>query len=282
MWKYTDNVKRIFKILLRHGRLSIPALHHHAGLSPRLIKHGLSVLVQQQLVVWYTSSEEPTVYEANTEAAYSLVRSGKYVKIAEDQLDEFAGALISNLLLLGHAKVGDLVRAYGVSSKNYSMGATAVSIEAPFKAISNGVDHTREVPGDHAVTLETIHKTLFELLRLDLVLQVNESHFRSDADNRLEAQKVVPPPEYYKAKSKKENEAQWEASIQNKLEEWKLGTAVEKEDVETSSKGKKRMLDVSEFSRAGKRRRLNHPIETVGSMGSDNKADAAQKGFLDV
>lgn len=249
-----------------------------------MIKHGLSVLVQQQLVVWYTSSEEPTVYEANTEAAYSLVRSGKYVKIAENQLDEFAGALISNLLLLGHAKVGDLVKAYGVSSGKDARGTTTVSNEIPNEPVSNDLSHTQGNPRDNAVTLETIHKTLSELLRLGLVSHVNESHFRSDADNRLEAQKAVPPPEYYKAKSKKENDAQWEASIQNKLEEWKFGTKAQREDVEILMKGKKRLLDGSGNSRAGKRQKLypDHSNEVIGSTGSDHQPNAVDKGFLNV
>lgn len=279
-----NNIKRIFKILLRYGRLSIPALHYHTGLSPRLIKHGLSVLVQQQLVVWYTYAEEPTVYEANTEAAYFLIRSGKYVKIAEDQIDEFAGAVISNLLLLGHAKVGDLVKAYGVSSRKDVNGPTTATHGVANKPLANDVNNTKDHVGDNAVTLETIHNTLCDLLRLGLVSHVNESHFRSDADNRLEAQKVVPPPEYYKAKSKKENEAQWEASIQNKLEEWMFGTEAEIEDVEILRKGGKRLLEDPESSRAGKRQRLHsdRSNEIISATGTDYKSKTVDKGFLDV
>ncbi len=280
----TDEVKRIFQILLRYGRLSIPALHHHAGLSPRLIKHGLSVLVQQQLVVWYTSSEEPTVYEANTQAAYSLVRSGKYAVIAEDQLGEFAGALISNLLLLGHAKVGDLMKAYGVNSRKDVKSPATVTNAIASKPLSNGLNQTKAHTGDNAVILETVHLTLCDLLRTGLISPVNESHFRSDADNRLEAEKVVPPPEYYKAKSKKENDAQWEASIQNKLKEWRFGTAAEQECVDVIVKGKKRLFEDIESSRAGKRQRLKlgRSNEIISSTGSNHKPKTEDVSFLDV
>ncbi|KAK4691462.1 DNA-directed RNA polymerase III subunit RPC3, partial [Lecanoromycetidae sp. Uapishka_2] len=223
------------------------------------------------------------MYEAHATGAYTLVRSGKYVKIAEDQLNRVAGTAIFNLLLFGHAKVGDLVEACQASFRKDSYGPTTASNLPSTNAESNGVNHMQKDSEDEPVTLKTIHTTLCELLRLGFVSRVNESHFRSDADNRLEAQKVVPPPEYYKAKSKKENEAQWEASIQKKLEEWKFGTTAEKDSFESLAKGQKRLLDGSESSRARKRQRfdLDQSSEALSLSGSDCKPKEIGEGYLD-
>ena len=231
----------------------------------------MAVLLQQQLVFWYTSAGDSTVYEANTAVAYNLVRAGKYVQIAEEQLGQFAGAVISNLLLLGHARVGDLVQAYGISSKDR-------------QPLPNGSGSTTEHNIKNNVTLESVHMTLYDLLRVGLVSLVNESHFRSDADNRIEAGKIVPAPEYFKNKTKRENEEQREMAILQKLEEWKYPTAPEKEEVEIFQKGKKRRLEDPEDSQAAKRQRPYLPLadKVVGTVGTDGAPRFGHTGALDV
>ena len=249
----------------------MPTLLYHTGLSPRLIRHGLSVLVQQQLVFWYSSAEDVTIYEANAIVAYNLVRAGKYVQIAEDRIGQFAGALISNLLLLGHARVGDLVQAYGISPKDKN-------------DISTGSSYTTEHSIKSDVTVESLHMNLYDLLRNGLVSPVNESHFRSDVDNRIEAGKIVPAPEYFKAKTKRENEAQREAAIQLQLEEWKYSTAVERGEVGVVQKGKKRRLENLEDPQALKRQRtylpLSDQLASATATGHPQKLGAAS--ILDV
>ncbi|KAL2041681.1 hypothetical protein N7G274_005465 [Stereocaulon virgatum] len=257
---YGELTSRIFQVILREGRLSIPALIHHTGLTPRLVKHGIAVLLQQQLVFWHTSAEDATVYEANTTAAYNLVRAGKYVQIAEEQLGHFAGAVISNLLLLGHARVGDLVQAYGTRSKD----------KPP---LSNGSGSVTDDNVESDVTPKSVHITLHDLLQAGLVSLVNESHFRSDADNRIEAGKVVPAAEYFKNKTKRENEEQREMAILQKLEEWKYPTAPEEEEVEIVNRGKKRRLEDPKESETIKRQRLYLPLvdkvaSTAGTAGA--------------
>ena len=231
----------------------------------------MAVLLQQQLVFWYTSAGDSTVYEANPAVAYNLVRAGKYVQIAEEQLGQFAGAVISNLLLLGHARVGDLVQAYGISSKDR-------------QPLPNGSGSTTEHNIKNNVTLESVHMTLYDLLRVGLVSLVNESHFRSDADNRIEAGKIVPAPEHFKNKIKKENEEQREMAILQKLEEWKYPTAPEKEEVEIFQKGKKRRLEDPEDSQAAKRQRPYLPLadKVVGTAGTAGAPRFGHTGALDV
>ena len=234
-------------------------MRYHTGLSLRQVQHGLSVLVQQQLVFWYTSAEDSTVYEANTAVAYNLIRAGKYVQLAEEQLGNFAAVIVSNLLLLGHARVGDLLQAYGLDRTEGANYPAAIAPQPSINSIHNGSINTEGSSDNNRISLGAVHMTLRELLRVGFVSLVNESYFRSEADNRTEAGKVVPPPEHFRAKSKRDNEAQRETAIQEKLEEWKYGTKAEKEQYVPIMNGKKRQFDDSESLQAEKRRRLRLP-----------------------
>ena len=234
-------------------------MRYHTGLSLRQVQHGLSVLVQQQLVFWYTSAEDSTVYEANTAVAYNLLRAGKYVQLAEEQLGSFAAVIVSNLLLLGHARVGDLVQAYGLDRVQGANDPAAVVPQPSTKRIHNGSIDTECSSDNERISLASVHTALRELLGVGFVSLVNESYFRSEADNRTEAGKAVPPPEYFRAKSKRDNEAQRETAIQERLEEWKYGKKAEKEQYGPITNVKKRQLDDSSSLQGEKRRRLHLP-----------------------
>lgn len=231
-------------------------------------------------MLWYTSDNNSTIYEANTASAYALVRSGKYVQIAEDQVGKFAGEIISSLLSLGHAQVGDLVEGFGVGNSK-SINGSLVTPDVSDKPHLNGWKHAADDTDGHGVTFESIQATLFDLLQAGLISEVHESHFRSEADNRLEAEKIVPPPEYYKAKSKRENEAQWETSIKKKLAEWKHGIEAEAVGTKDSTKsigakkGKKRLLESAEECQPKKRLAL-------GATGAAYEAKSDVTGVLDV
>ena len=260
-------MQRIFKILLRDSRLSILALHQRTGLSPRQVQHGLSVLVQQSLVFWYTSAEESTVYEANTAVAYNLLRTGRYALIAKEQLGHFAGVIVSNLLLLGHARVGDLVQAYGLDHRQVGKILPADVLYENTKHILNESSKNEGSSGKDHISLESVQLTLCELLRVGFISLVNESYFRSEADNRTEAGKIVPPPEYFRAKSKRDNEAQRETAVQEKLEEWRHGTKAENEQYAIVTNAMKRPLEDPETLQAEKRRRL-HMLPNGQALGT--------------
>ena len=134
------------------------------------------------------------------------------------------------------------------------------------------------------VTPKSVHTTLDDLLRVGLVSLVNESHFRSDADNRIEAGKVVPAAEYFKNKTKRENEEQREMAILLKLEEWKYPTAPEKDEVEIVDKGKKRRLEDPKDSQIMKRQRLYLPLadKVAGTAGTAGALRTGHTGALNV
>ena len=251
-----------------------------------MAKHGLSVLVQQHLVLWYTSPEDhSTSYEANTAIAYSLVRSGKYIKIAQARAGEYAGKVISNLLLLGHARVSDLMQAYQVGqSKSTHDRLLAVTCESPSKLKSSSYGHADRRNEEQNATLRSINRTLCDLLRTKLISRVHVSHFRSDADNRSEAEKVVPHPAEYKAKSKRERDAQHEVAVRRKLKEWKYWADGGHHAVEEPKAGRKRLHQDSEFQWPEKRQRLESPLgqEVIGVPGKINRPMLGETSDLDV
>ena len=249
-----------------------------------MVQHGLSVLIQQYLILWYTSSDDHlTSYEANTAVAYSLVRSGKYIKAAEAQAGKTAGKVISHLLLLGHARVSDLVQAYRVGHPTSVHDCRAPTPRPPGKLLSSSFSHTEGTVEEHNATHESMHETLHNLLQIQLVSQVHVSHFRSDADNRSEAEKVVPLTEEYKAKGKREQEAQREAAVKRKLMEWRY-CSNGGDDENVFQKGSKRPPQDAESQRTEKRRRIHSSIdqEIIGATGEVYQPMMKRNGVLDV
>ena len=226
-----------------------------------------------------------TSYEANTAVAYSLVRSGKYIKIAEARAGKYAGKVISNLLLLGHARISDLMQAYQVGQpKSIYDPHLAVTCESSSKSNSSSYGHADWRHEEKNATLRSIYGTLCDLLRTELISRVHVSHFRADADNRREAEKVVPHPAEYKAKSKRERDAQHEVAVKRKLKEWKYWTDGGHHTVEDTKAGRKRSHHESEFQWPAKRQRLYSPLgeEVTGVPGKINRPMLGEIGDLDV
>lgn len=208
-------------------------------------------------MLWYTDPDNNiTLYEANAPIAYRLARSGKYAKAAQDRFGIFTGTLVSYLLLLGHARIGDLARSLGLNPEKKdrtSAASTNGLSDIPLHNRFNGAIQTGK--GTNC-TLETFDKTVRELLQAGLLLYVHESHFRSDADNRIEAEKQTKSVEEYKMRNKSDREAMWNAEVKLKLDSWKHGMKPAADETE-SYKGNKRLSKHTGHSSMGKRRRLS-------------------------
>ena len=59
---------------MKHGRLRASSINEQTGLSPRQVRHGLAVLVQQNLALWATDEQyDTTHYEGDWGNAYALL-----------------------------------------------------------------------------------------------------------------------------------------------------------------------------------------------------------------
>ncbi|KAI9716516.1 MAG: hypothetical protein M1812_005247 [Candelaria pacifica] len=258
---YTGNcahAPNVFSTLLQFDRLHLPALVHHSNLSPSQIKHGLAVLIQQHLVLHYTALDRDiTFYEADWKNAYLLVRAGKTIKLAESRFGESAGGVVSNLLLLGDARVGDLADAYGVTSPNSNGVVQGTKRHANGKEVLNGATNKVEETRHQITTLQHLHSVLGSLLQAGLVSEVREQHFRSFTDNVNEAeQEVKHEMAAVVGLTAAKKKAEAEVAIRHKLAKWRDGNP--KPNAEHDSfKGRKRLSDGSIPGSSRKRSKLD-------------------------
>ncbi|EHK98861.1 putative DNA-directed RNA polymerase III subunit RPC-3 [Glarea lozoyensis 74030] len=206
---YGELASRIFTILLRRGRLPIPTLARHTRLTPKQLRHGLVVLVQQNLIYHHTDSVTGvTHYEANYNAAYALLRSGKIMSFVETRHGVLAREIVHNLLLLGHTKISDLLDAYEAQKKEQFRLAQLAREEAQRQQEEeqeeaaqsdengdlNGVTEIRsdtQIPDPISASSGQIHTALARLFNAGLIERVVDSMFRSPADIQDELEKEL-------------------------------------------------------------------------------------------
>lgn len=159
-------------------------------LTAREVRHGLAVLVQQNLVYHYLDREtDITHYEANQDAAYFLVRSGRILCLIQSKFGSVAQQLVENLLLLGHTKVADLSETFTAQRK------TAVHVSNKGEKnnlISNGIKHhlDNKKPG-------YVDDVLTRLLAAGYIEVVTETMFRSPTDTYNDVEKEVTETQFH-------------------------------------------------------------------------------------
>lgn len=154
-------------------------------------------MIQQHLVFHYTSFDDGvTYYEANQQAAYYLVRSGKILELIADRLGEYAAEVMAAILYLGHAQVSDLEGMPGLVR------------------VSNGVEAGAEAGTEPEADTKQLHATLKSLAAHGYVHRVRDAHFQSYADTALDAERVVQArPEIKALKGKKLEETVIEKAL---------------------------------------------------------------------
>lgn len=235
-------------------------------------------------MLWYTPSGDKTAcYEAHWPSAYALVRSGKLVKIVEDRFGDLAGDLISNLLLLGHARVGDLAKAYNAVQADGIVGSVSEGQTFAEGGLANGLgtNHTSAGTKKRGPNLEDLHTMLSALLRTGFVIPVHESQFRSAADNRTEAERELKRNnDSFQGTLKGEKKMEYDQAIDHKLDQWRDGLGVQTKD--TSGRGRKRRLDDDRNGGDKKRIRMSNGLAANGMNGHAGNFPIADEFYLDV
>lgn len=262
--------QRTLGTLFLCGRLPFGFLLRRCDLNQIQLQHSLAVLVQTHLIYWYTSTDSGiTFYEANPANCYNLVRSGKYIAIAEERLGKLAGELVAEVIQLGHARVTDLMKLQKYDHSHVSNETTngdkagRVRQELNGYVSSVGAD---ERPPDSA---RNVRATLSDLLHLGLLCATHESHFRTYADNRTEAEALAPRINKLEKKMKKEEAEQYEQGIAVQLEAWKYGDSAVHRQAPLPKSDKKRSRDGETLDHKAKRPRLTNDAD-VTSNGSQS------------
>lgn len=197
--------KAVFATLDLHGRLSLPNLvlntrrtfRSDSRLDPKLVKHGLVILIQQHLAFHFTDPRDGiTYYETNWQNAYALVRAGKTITILEERFGEGASDLALNLSLQGHVQIKHLEEAYGSSFKKKPASENHVNgnVEGPHMnghGRANGSNQQGLAVANNSGKLSSIdelHSALNQLRSTGFVVPVGRHTFLSPADVHLEAE----------------------------------------------------------------------------------------------
>ena len=232
----------------------------HTGLNSNQLQHGLALLVQEHLAFWYTSAEHGrTEYEANAINCYNLVRIAKYVEAVEERFGKLAGELVAEVAQVGHVRTDDLM--YGKVEQYDGSSSGRMNGDRRTEA---GEHQRNGSVAPHANGLYTpesakdIRTALSGLLDSGLLCITHESHFRTNSDNRTEAESLAPQISKLDAKMTKTALAAYEKAITSQLEVWKYGVSVELGDSATVKGGNKRALADDPSEHRTKRQRLTN------------------------
>jgi DNA-directed RNA polymerase III subunit RPC3 len=178
-------------------------------------------MIQHHLVYHFTSLDDGnTYYEANPQAAYSLVRSGKILQHVESRLGEYAAQVMEAIMFLGHTSITHL--------------ETLPQLQ-PSQPLTNGVDHDEEQPetngdheqeavepnGNHVVSQKParLHPTLKSLASHGYIHRVREAHFQSPNDNWLDAHRIISSRPDVKQMKGKQQQAEIEEKAKSMVKE---------------------------------------------------------------
>ncbi|KAI9820935.1 MAG: RNA polymerase III subunit C82 [Phylliscum demangeonii] len=224
---YGELSSRVFEALLLRGRLHLRDLAHHSQLPTRLLKHGLAVLIQQDLVRYYTDrKDDVTFYEADWKAAYALIRSGKAIRLAEKRFGDAAGELVSNLLQLGHSKISDLTKAYLAAADTeqaHAAGHDRGHEETAVNGIGDGDGGGRKAERAEkaAVARDELARSVRDVIDCGLVAPIWEARLRAPADNREEAVAAAKAAGWKDSTKGSKSNLDFEQAVKQQLKKWR-------------------------------------------------------------
>lgn len=183
------------------------ALKRHTQLTTRQLKLGLTVLVRQNLV--YHNSEErgETNYEANVDSAYALVRSGKILEIVGERFGSVATDIMEQLVLLGHAKVSDIIAEL---DKNH---------ETHINGNGNRINGATNGNATHSYPPGQLNHTLIQLLEEGFIQPVGQNMFRSPTDSYNVVEKTLLQDLYGGATRGTKQKEELKSRIRTRLQE---------------------------------------------------------------
>ena len=240
------------------------------------------MLVQQHLVWWLPLEVEgQTVYEANLAAAYALTRLGKYQHVVEDRFGNLERNIFYDMLQLGDSRIGDLVQRFTIAEASHRGDVESTVGSASHDLPNNMSNRLSDVTEGN--TPDSVYQSLHNLLKAGLLILVNDSHFRSPADNRSEARKKCPA--VLNKASAKTKENLLALDVDRRLLEWQHMSQKYREDIANFGKGKKRPLEEpeSETEHSNKKRKLDKSrSEDVTSISTDKEPEVFVDGHLNV
>jgi len=174
-------LQRVLASLFTSGRSTLQQLAQYTTLPLRQIRHGVAVLLQQNLLHYQIDHSSRTAfYDANSTACYNLIRHGKIVAVVDKNYGRAEREAVERILLLGQAKVSDLELAFvpregtGAAKHTHTNGTNGGPAYDP-QATRSGRDRPIQ-------TADELHDVLARLIRHDILEEVGSWTFESAED----------------------------------------------------------------------------------------------------
>nr|POF11459.1 dna-directed rna polymerase iii subunit rpc3 [Quercus suber] len=185
---------RIFSTLAEHGRLHLHALILHSKIPTRRLKHGLGILLEQQLVRRHIAEDDvPIMYQADWRNAYDIVRHDAIMELVKERYGEGAGQVVGSILQSGIARIGDVADSYDFAAapkQDHTVEeADGKKIVANGLAKSNGqtLAHSNPAIG----SLGELHKIFRLLLDAQILVKVGTRSYESSRDRDDQAREQI-------------------------------------------------------------------------------------------
>ena len=250
-----------------YGRLNSLDLKQRTRLDWRYLLRGLTVLIQYHLIYWYTSDDGYTTYEVNLEAALALAKSGSYITPVQDRFGSVERKIVNELMLLGHATVDDICHAVLETDRIHGQKG---------RQDENDKGRTGDAVavGDLTATDERVsHKVRQAMLNLtqgSIIKTVNESHFRSSADNYTEVLRELPSRGLLDKALNKNEKTDFDLKVTKILDNWREGTAELSKELAGIQAGHKRLHHGSQMEQPTKKRRVTKSLQISTETGTDS------------
>ncbi len=220
----------------------------------------MAVLIQQNLVYWHVELDsETTYYEANQNASYFLLRSGKIIEYVSSRYGSFAAHIVQNLLFLGHAKIGDLLAASKPSEQPVDIH---VNGEGKAKASINGVQNGSNERTEGTVSKKIEH-VMYQLLESGIVAPVVKSKLQSPSDLYHQVEREVLDNHFKTGIKGTKQKDELKSKIVERLRE------IRSDGEGWQDKGVKRALNGIHINGGEKRRKLANGVERLDSGSHD-------------
>ncbi|KAF5584665.1 DNA-directed RNA polymerase III subunit RPC3 [Fusarium pseudoanthophilum] len=200
---------------------------HAAELCALLVNDLHGELPSQNLLYHHTDANtDITYYQADADACYNLVRSGKILNVIENQYGIAERELAQTLMQLGHARIADLSQAFGSRAPKLNGHA-------------NGEHKTH----DGLIESEShLNAVLVRLIRAELVETVRPESFRNPKDVYREIEDEVTKPRPGEKVTKGKIEAQREVIERSRTYRDQPKTLKRQLDMSGGPKPKRRKL----------------------------------------
>ncbi|KAI5358000.1 Putative RNA polymerase III Rpc82, C -terminal, winged helix-like DNA-binding domain superfamily [Septoria linicola] len=206
---------QIFSILAQKGRHTVFELRRELPhITLRQMRQALVTLLQQHIILYHQVDDGPTYYHADWRNPARSIRAALIAVLVAERHGDGAAKIVTNLLQLGHARVGDLAQAFDFTpTSKRDSGYESCNGHVNGAAKVNGVSalDAHKVKGDKIVSVGQFHNTLRSLLNEGVLVKRGKQNYMPAADLQAQIEAIVLSEQFPDGKingAKKQSEFQ--------------------------------------------------------------------------